>query len=73
MGLGTGIAPSGTGIALPATHPVRTTPGTPPLPARLDHAADTAPRGTNMAVGLISVAQLSLDVHFSVFQGMTEV
>ena len=34
--------------------------------------AGTGPQ-LNSAVGLISVAQLSLDDHFSVFGGMTEV
>ena len=36
-------------------------------------ATGTAPRGTNKAVGLISVAQLTLDAQISGFQGITEV
>ena len=52
LGLGTGIAPS-------RTHQSHT-PGT-PLPTRHDHAAsyDAAAGWVNMAVGLISVAQLT--------------
>ena len=68
--VGTGIAP------LPAT-PVRTTPGTPPLDAgpACTHGYTGAGgyHGLNMAVGLKSVAQLTLSVHFSRFRGMTEV
>ena len=37
------------------------------------HAPHGHARGVNMAVGLKSVRQLSLCVHFSGFSGMTEV
>ena len=69
----------GTGIALPdPTQPYRT-PGT-PLPPGYTSPPDwySAAVGygavpqCNMAVGLKSVAQLSLYVRFSGFQGMTE-
>ena len=63
----------GTGIALPATHPVPT-PGT-PLPPPRAHAVmhEAGISGLNMVVGLKSVAQLSLVTHFSGSQGITEV
>ena len=61
------------GIALPATLP-------PPLPrvhlppTALAGTAASAPRARyNMVVGLKSVGQLTLDVHFSGFKGITEV
>ena len=66
---GTGIAP------LPAT-PVPTTPGTPLPCPRVGTLLATLPHGSygggNMAVGLISVAQLSLCTRFSGSEGMTE-
>ena len=63
----------GTGIALPGTHPLPT-PGTPPLHhGPVLHPPSVQCRGLNIAVGLISVEQLSLDTHFSDIQGMTEV
>ena len=36
-------------------------------------ATGTAPRGLNIGVGLISVAQLTLDAQIWEFQGITEV
>ena len=67
----------GTGIALPTTHPVPTqshTPGTPlPAPAVRSQCAAGSAGQRNSAVGLKSVEQLTLRLHFSGFQGMTEV
>ena len=63
----------GTGIALPRTHPVPPTPGTPPLPAPAATVAYSVYSGLLMAVGLISVAQLSLYGHFSEIRTITEV
>ena len=67
---GTGVVP---GIALPGTHPV-----SPPRVHLLPPHAHcrTRTRGAarlNSAVGLRSVAQLSLWVHFSHIEGSTEV
>ena len=66
-----------TGIAHPATHPVRTTPGTPPPYRTPEHQVRYGVHGyvggRNMVVGLKSVRQLSLSVHFSGFLSMTEV
>ena len=65
------------GIALPSTHP-----GTHPVPHPGYTSDSTArPAGpvpvvsgrSNYAVGLKSVAQLSLSTRFSGFQGITEV
>ena len=58
----------------PPTHPVLHHPGyTPPPTIWLLVPYPLLPHRCNMAVGLISVAQLSLDRRFSGFQGMTEV
>ena len=63
----------GTGIALPSPprypHPGYTPP---PYPTARVHLGVRV-SGSNMAVGLKSVAQLSLDELFSGFQGITEV
>ena len=68
-----GMAWWGTGIALPTTHPVRTTPGTPSRhPAPRYGYGYCSPRA-KYGCGLKSVAQLSLDAQFSGFQGITEV
>ena len=57
----------------PSHTPPGTTPGT-PLPALPSCTMVTAVLPlSNMAVGLKSVGQLSLDARFSGFQGMTEV
>ena len=59
----------------PGTRPP-TTPGTPPHPHRLHGQAGPRPHrhdgGVNMVVGLISVGQVSLSVHFSGLPGITE-
>ena len=65
-GLGTGIAP-------PPTHPATPTPGT-PLPYGYSHdRACGAADQCQWVVGLKSVAQLSLYLHFSGSRGITEV
>ena len=64
------------GIALQAHPSPPTTPGTPPPTTAADviHAPTAVLYGgVNMAVGLISVGQLSLDSRFSRSRGMTEV
>ena len=62
----------GTGIAPSRTHPVPT-PGTPPLAPSWHVSVLSGQCGQlNVVVGLRSVDQLSLDRHFSGFQGMTE-
>ena len=71
--MGPGGCLVGTGYS-PSQHPPGIpTPGTPlhhgPLHAELDHGLGDL----NMVVGLKSVAQLSLTVHFSGFRGITEV
>ena len=53
-------------------HPGYTPPGTIPKVYMLPAAA-VVYRGLNIAVGLKSVAQLTLRTHISGFQGMTEV
>ena len=63
---------------VPLQDPPRyTTPGTPLPHPLVTMSAATAPArcygGVNMAVGLRSVAQLTLGVHFSRFEGITEV
>ena len=63
----------GTGIALPATHPVSHTPGTPLPHPGTSTSARRQSRRAKVAVGLKSVDQLTLSVHFSGFLGMTEV
>ena len=67
-------------LALPGTHPATHRPHypgyTPPLPRRVPRVRctwDCSARGLNSAVGLKSVAQLTLSVLFSGFRGMTEV
>ena len=64
------------GIALPA-HPSPPHPGyTSPLPAGHHdrcYRSRRRTRGLNIAVGLKSVAQLSLCAHFSLLRGITEV
>ena len=63
----------GTGIA-PPTPPLIPYPGyTLPAPRYQYVRRRVRYGGRNMVVGLISVAQLSLLVHFSGFQGITEV
>ena len=65
----------------PPSHPpgYPTTPGTPPPGYTSEQVLYTAGvraavySQLNMAVGLKSVAQLSLSIHFSGFEGMTEV
>ena len=63
----------GTGIALLPTHPPYPTPGTPSPSTGILHHADGHVPASNMAVGLISVGQLTLEALFSVFRGITEV
>ena len=63
----------GTGIALPQTHPVPTTPGTPPPYHVCRHGSRAGVRRSKCGVGLKSVAQLTLRSYFSGFQGITEV
>ena len=61
------------GIALPA-HPHPPTPGTPSRYCHDAHASwDGGARGLNVVVGLRSVDQLTLSMHFSGFRGITEV
>ena len=61
----------------PPRHPVLHHPGyTSPPPSRLawpDRSVQRSGQLSNMVVGLISVAQLSLSVHFSGFRTITEV
>ena len=65
------------GIALPGTHLIPTTPGTPPPHRAVPPGTVQLPHGSyggvNIAVGLKSVGQLSLYVHFSGFLRFTEV
>ena len=65
------------GIALPGTHPGPPHPGyTPPLPPPSLHLPATPAVRTDakqQAVGLRSVAQLTLSASFSGFLGITEV
>ena len=63
----------GTGIALPAHPGHPTIPGTPPPTMSVLAVAVPWSQEYKVAVGLISVGQLSLSVHFSGFQGITEV
>ena len=67
----------GTGIALPATHPVphpSPYPGyTPPTRHRTGTGEQRVSDQRYMAVGLKSVAQLTLSRLFSGFLGITEV
>ena len=49
----------GTGIASQPTHPVRTTPGTPPPPCTELATPRTLDHVLNKVVGLKSVAQLT--------------
>ena len=64
------------GITPPGPPLVPTTPGTPPPPHIAGPGMVQLPHGyyggANSAVGLKSVAQLSLCGHFSGFQGITE-
>ena len=62
----------GTGIALPATLPDTPPRVHPPPRHDLPQPAVGQVALSNMVVGLKSVAQLSLWLHFSVFQGITE-
>ena len=57
----------------PGTHPVCTTPGTPPLTVTAVHVLGMLSREVKLVVGLISVDQLSLSVLISGFRTMTEV
>ena len=61
------------GITPPSTHPVPTTPGTPPCPHTAVHVHGRCRALTKHAVGLISVAQLTLGTSFSDIRLMTEV
>ena len=70
----------GTGIALPATHPVPTPVHPSPYPGYTSRycpapsaAVPGSSRWLNKAVGLKSVDQLSLSVRISGSGGMTEV
>ena len=63
----------GTGIALPTTHPSRTTPGTPPPPVPHRTVMVRSEVSWDHAVGLISVDQLSLYLYISDIRGITEV
>ena len=71
---GPGRGPGGYRYSPPTTHPVPTTPGT-PLHYRpvLRLPLSVVPGRVNMVVGLKSVAQLPLSVHFSGLRTMTEV
>ena len=61
------------GIALPA-HPAGTPPRVHPSPPHpVPTTAAPVDPGYKVAVGLISVAQLSLWAHFSEIEGITEV
>ena len=60
------------GIAPSRPTPVLPTPGTPLPTVTAVRGPGTATRGLNEVVGLKSVAQLTLDGHFSGFQGITE-
>ena len=73
LGLGTGIALLGTGIVLPPTHPVPTTPGTPSPPSKSAGPSAVVSQLVNSAVGLKSVGQLSLRAQISDIRVMTEV
>ena len=74
MGTGYRYSPPGYPPGIP-TQPslIRTTPGTPPLPLPVGTALPYMPDGLNIAVGLISVAQLSLSARFSGSRELTEV
>ena len=67
----------GTRYSTPPSYPGPTTPGTPPpYPHRRHRYTEGSPRQParlNSAVGLKSVHQLSLCVHFSGFLRFTEV
>ena len=65
-----GIAPS---QHPPGTHPVPHPGYTPCTTVTAVHGLGMLSRRGNMVVGLISVHQLTLVVHFSGFQVMTEV
>ena len=71
--MGTGIALPGTHPAIPSRHHPGYTPATPTGSARLATWVHGGVPDCNMAAGLISVAQLSLDARISGFQLMTEV
>ena len=64
--LGTGIALPGTLLPIPRVHPS-------PYPSTASAVPGTALEQVNMAVGLRSVAQLTLDGHISETRGITEV
>ena len=72
MGSGTGrrVVP---GIAPSRPTLIPTTPGTPSPASSTATRVHGDSRGLEDAVGLKSVAQLSLGTHFSGFKGMTEV
>ena len=63
----------GTGIALPGTLPVPHPGYTPPLPTWLPVRRAGPDMQPDSAVGLKSVAQLTLSLYISGFQGITEV
>ena len=67
----------GTGIALPGTHPPYPGPHypgyTPPPTAPVPGTAPGLHRGVQQAVGLRSVAQLTLSAQISEIRGITEV
>ena len=62
----------GTGIALPGTHRLYPTPGTPRTPLPTREWLPGMSQWSNVAVGLISVDQLTLSHQISGFRGMTE-
>ena len=73
VNMGPGMAGGWYRYSPPPSHPPsHPTPGTPPHCRRRSEHCCTMPRGLNLVVGLISVAQLSLDVQFSDFRGITE-
>ena len=63
----------GTGIAPPTDHPVPIPRVHLPLPVLMREWLGLPAPSTKEAVGLKSVAQLTLSSHFSGFQGITEV
>ena len=73
LNMGPGMASGSTRVVpLPATHPSRTTPGTPLLTSRRHPCPHCPYTESKVVVGLKSVAQLSLYAGFSGFQGITE-
>ena len=72
--MGPGRVLVGTRYSPSPAHPHPTHPGyTPPAPTATTQVFTGTARGLNMVVGLKTVAQLTLGVHFSGLRGMTEV